>query len=123
MLLCFSFLLELVEELFHHGGLLLLAMLVQALHRNSDLLSSLEPLLASLIQLYEYEMLVYFQYRVEIVWLQLWRDLASEQHSSLLCGITHSEHAFHCIRFIESLHSLFRMERCIQILANILVSN
>ena len=120
MLLRFSLFLELVKELFHHCCLLLLAMLVQALHRNCDLLSSLEPLLASLIQLYEYEMFIYFQYRVEIVWLKLWCNLASEQHSSLLRRITHSEHAFHRIRFIESLPSFFRMECSIQVLTNIM---
>jgi len=109
-------LLQLVEKLFDHSGLLLLADLAQSLHSDCDLLGSLEPLLTNLVQLHEDEAFIHFEHLRKVLWLKLWGNFASEKHSCLLGCVGHAEHALHLAWLVLCTDRLFRVERCIEIL-------
>ena len=109
-------LLQLVEQLSHNLRLAIGTVIGHAAHRDGHLFSAAEPLRAMAVQLDEDKVVVHLEHLLEVIGLQLWSQLASEQHGCLLRGLVHWQQAFHLARLVDGIESLLGVEGYVQVL-------
>lgn len=76
--LCLSLFFELLEEISNYLCLLDSTVVCHASHGNSDLLSTPKSVGSLRVKLDQHEMIIYFQYFLEVVWLKLGRQFGAK---------------------------------------------
>ena len=101
---------EFLKKFSHDRSLSIRAIIGHASHGDGHLLSPSKALLPVLVKFDKDEVIVHLKYLLEVVWLKLWGEFASQKHRSLLRCVVHTEKAFHLAWMVDCLKGLFGVE-------------